>query len=66
LGEGRGNAFIMFLKGRRNGDCRNAKNSGKDSGTSEETILEGQTGLGLFKVPITSPWTQTVKASGGR
>ena len=42
--EGRGNAFVMFLKEGRKGDCGNAKNSGKDSGTSEETIPEGQAG----------------------
>jgi len=42
LREERGNAFITFLKERRAGDCVNAKNSGKDSGTSEETIPEGQ------------------------
>jgi len=29
LGEGRGNAFIMFLKEERKGDCEDAKNSGK-------------------------------------
>jgi hypothetical protein len=28
LGEGRGNAFIMLLKERREGDCGNAINSG--------------------------------------
>jgi hypothetical protein len=44
LGEGRGNAFITFLKEQREGDCSNAGNSREGSGTSEETIPEGQAG----------------------
>jgi hypothetical protein len=51
LGEGSGNTFIMLLKGRRKGDCGNAENPRKDSGTSEETIPEGQAGE---RVPILS------------
>ncbi len=44
LGEGRGNAFIVFLKKRREEIAVGAGNSGADSGTSEETIPEGQAG----------------------
>jgi len=47
LGEGRGNAFIEFLKRGRKEIVPNAfgtGNSRKDPGTSEETIPEGQTG----------------------
>ncbi|PIV24441.1 MAG: hypothetical protein COZ69_02500 [Deltaproteobacteria bacterium CG_4_8_14_3_um_filter_45_9] len=46
LGEGRGNAFIEFLKEGRKGDCtERAGNSRKDPGTSKETISEGQAGV---------------------
>jgi hypothetical protein len=38
LREERGNTFIMCLKEGRKGDCRDAENSRKDSGTSEETM----------------------------
>jgi len=44
LREGRGDAFITFLKERSKGDCVNAENSGKDSGSPAETIPEGQAG----------------------
>ena len=47
MGEGRGNAFIEFLKRGRKEIVPNAfgtGNSRKDPGTSEETIPEGQTG----------------------
>jgi hypothetical protein len=44
LGEGRGNAFIVFLKRGRQEIAVEAGNSRKDPGTSEETIPEGQTG----------------------
>ena len=73
--EGRGNTFITFLKERRKGDCRNAGNSREDSGTSEETIPEGQAGervsilyenLGLYKIPTTAPYKTPVKADGRR
>jgi hypothetical protein len=43
LREERGNTFIMFLKEGRKGDCRDAENSKKDPGTSEETTPECQT-----------------------
>jgi len=51
LGEGRGNTFIRFQKKERKGDCGNAENPRKDSGTSEETIPESQAGE---RVPILS------------
>ena len=47
LGEGRGNAFIEFLKEGRAGDCGDAGNSREDPGTSEETIPEGQAREGI-------------------
>jgi hypothetical protein len=53
-GEGRGNAFITFLKRGRKEIAVEAGNSGQNSGTSEETIPEGQAG------------TQAVKATGRR
>ena len=40
LREGRGDAFITFFKERSKGDCENAENSGKDSGSPAETIPE--------------------------
>jgi hypothetical protein len=42
LGEGRGNAFIVFPKNGRKEIAVEAVNSRKGSGTSEETIPEGQ------------------------
>jgi hypothetical protein len=44
LGEGRGNAFIRFLKEQREEDCSNAGTSREGSGASEETISEGHAG----------------------
>jgi hypothetical protein len=57
LREERGNTFIMFLKEGRKGDCRNAENSRKDSGTSEETMPECQTYVceSLWKKMIGKP-----------
>jgi len=43
LGEGRGNAFIVFLKRGRKEIAVEAINS-RSPGTSEETIPEGQAG----------------------
>ncbi|MCX5916230.1 MAG: hypothetical protein NTX30_06020 [Deltaproteobacteria bacterium] len=45
LGEGRGNAFIMFLKEGRKEIAGEARNSREDPGASEETIPEGQAGV---------------------
>jgi len=45
LGEGRGNAFIEFLKEGRKEIAGEARNSREDPGTSEETIPEGQAGV---------------------
>jgi hypothetical protein len=42
LGEGRGNAFIVFLKRGRKEIAVEAGNSREDPETSEETIPEGQ------------------------
>ena len=42
LGEGRGNAFIVFLKRGRKEIAVEAGNSGGNSGTSEENIPEDQ------------------------
>ena len=50
----------MFLKERRKGDCGNAINSRADSGTSEETIPEGQAGEdceSLWKKMIGKPYS---------
>jgi len=44
LREGRGDAFITFLKERSKGDCVNAENSGEDSEILRETIPEGPPG----------------------
>ena len=44
MGEGRGNAFITFLKKGREEIAVGAGNSGENSGPSEETIPEGQAG----------------------
>jgi len=59
LGEGRGNAFIEFLKEGRAGDCGDAGNSREDPGTSEETIPEGQAGgcESLWKKMIGKPYS---------
>jgi hypothetical protein len=51
LREGRGNAFIMFLKRGREEIAIGAGNSGEDSGTSEETIPEGQAGKWVQVLP---------------
>jgi hypothetical protein len=59
LREGRGDAFITFLKERSKGDCVNAENSGKDSGSPAETIPEGQAGdcESLWKKMIGKPYS---------
>ena len=49
LGEGRGNAFIVFLKRGRKEIAVKARNSREDPGTSEETIPGGQ--VGIAKAP---------------
>jgi hypothetical protein len=44
----------VFLKKGRSGDCRYAENPGEDSGTSEETIPEGES---LWKKVIGKPYS---------
>jgi hypothetical protein len=51
LGEGRGNAFIRFLKRGRKEIAIGAGNSREDPGTSEETIPEGQAGKWVSVLP---------------
>jgi len=62
LGEGSGNTFIVFPKERRKGDCVMLK--------TPEKIRELQRKLyqtlGLYRIPITAPWTHSVKAAGRR
>ena len=56
LREGRGDAFITFFKERSKGDCVNAENSGKDSGSPAETIPEGEAGERLRKPVEEDDW----------
>jgi hypothetical protein len=47
LEEGRGNTFIMFFEERKDRRLLYAENSRQNSGLSEKTIPEGQTGTGF-------------------
>ena len=51
MGEGRGNAFIMFLEEGKGGDCRWGWKLQRRLGTSEETIPEGQAAQWVSVLP---------------
>jgi hypothetical protein len=57
LGEGRGNAFIMFLKKGRKGDCGNAINSYRSGTFGGNYTREPSLGECLWKKMIGKPYS---------
>jgi hypothetical protein len=64
LGEGRGNTFIMFLKGGRIGDCGNAINSEKFRTLGRNYARVPSLGESLWKKMIGKPYSGKSRFAG--